>query len=99
MAYRKREVATRAAASCSLPQLIARNAPLESGSLLVLMYERAQAQMNPGDKQGVGSWIKESLDKHGLPSLIRFGRRDRATVLRRDEFIQWFEPLLTKQEA
>jgi len=83
--------------TCALPQLIARNATLEAGLLLVLMYEQGQVQMN--DRQGVASWLKETLDKHGMPSLIRFGRKDRATVLRRDEFIAWFTPFLNSREA
>ena len=99
MVYPKKNVAQGAAAQCNLPQLIARNAPLESGTLLVLMYERFQAQMTNSDKQGVAAWIKQTLDSHGLPSLVRYGRKDRATVLRRDEFIQWFTPLLSKKEA
>ncbi|WP_287127891.1 hypothetical protein [Candidatus Cyanaurora vandensis] len=99
MAYRKHEAATNMVASCPLPNLIAHNAPLTSGSLLVLMYERLQFQMSPTERQGVGSWIKECVDKHGLPSLIRFGHRDRATVFRKDEFTQWFTPLMAKKEA
>jgi len=99
MVYRSKDYAARGGVPCALPQLIARNAPLESGSLLVLMYERFQAQMTPTDKEGVAVWIKGILDQHGLPSLIRFGRKDRATVLRQDEFILWFKPLMNKQEA
>jgi len=99
MAQRRKEASGRSVAPCVLPQLIAHNAPLESGSLLVLMYERFQTQMATSDKQGVGLWVKEVIDQHGLPSLIRFGRRDRATVFRKDEFAPWFIPLLSRKEA
>lgn len=99
MTYRNRQTADYSAVPCNLPFLIAHNAPLDSGSLLVLLYERLQLQMTPSDRQGVGIWLKECVDKHGLPSLLRFGRRDRATVYRKDEFAPWFAPLMNKKEA
>ncbi len=99
MVYQKREAVPRAATSCALPQLITRNAPLGSDNLLVLMYDGRQVPMPSAEKQGVSAWLKEAIAKYGMPSLIRFGRKDRAFVLRRDEFIGWFTPLLDKKEA
>jgi len=97
--YQKREVAQRGVVPCVLPQLIARNAALDAGNLLVLMYERGQVQMDPNGTIGVGAWLKENIDQYGMPSIIRFGRKDRAMVFRRDEFEAWFAPLVTKREA
>ncbi len=76
-----------------LPQLIEQDAPLQSRSQLIMMYDRFQAEM-PTGSLGVGSWIRQFIDEHGLPSLIRFGQSNRLRVFRRDEFQPWFEPLM-----
>ncbi|NCJ05854.1 hypothetical protein GS597_04880 [Synechococcales cyanobacterium C] len=68
-----------------LHQLIEQDAPLRSGGLLVLMYGLFQAEMPAGGHQGIASWLKERIQKDGLPSLVRFGNHSRAQVLRRDQ--------------
>ncbi|MBW4522842.1 MAG: hypothetical protein KME16_24660 [Scytolyngbya sp. HA4215-MV1] len=78
----------------SLTRLIEQDAPLQTHSLLVLMYGPFQAEMAPEAGQGVASWIKDCLRKHGLPSLVRFDYRRRAQVFRRDQFQSWLEPLM-----
>ena len=80
----------------SLTRLIEQDAPLQTHSLLVLMYGPFQAEMAPEAGQGVASWIKDCLQKHGLPSLVRFDYRRRAQVFRRDQFQPWLAPLLAK---
>ncbi|MBD2101340.1 hypothetical protein [Leptolyngbya sp. FACHB-261] len=77
-----------------LPQLIEQDAPLQSRSQLIMMYDRFQAEMPIQGSLGVGSWIRQFLQEHGLPSLIRFGQSNRLRVFRRDEFQPWFEPLM-----
>lgn len=79
----------------NLATLIARDAPLQAHTLLVMMYERFQAEMLPESDYGVASWMQERIRQHGLPSLIRFGRRHRAQVFRRDQFQALLEPLAT----
>lgn len=80
----------------SLTNLIERDAPLQAHSMLVLMYGPFQAEMVPEEGQGVASWLKECVRKHGIPSLLRFDYRRRAQVFRRDQFQPWLEPLLTQ---
>lgn len=80
----------------SLTNLIERDAPLQAHSMLVLMYGPFQAEMIPNEGQGVASWLKECVRKHGIPSLLRFDYRRRAQVFRRDQFQPWLEPLLTQ---
>ncbi|MBW4580063.1 MAG: hypothetical protein KME42_10885 [Tildeniella nuda ZEHNDER 1965/U140] len=80
----------------SLTSLIERDAPLQAHSMLVLMYGPFQAEMVPEEGQGVASWLKECVRKHGIPSLLRFDYRRRAQVFRRDQFQPWLEPLLTQ---
>ncbi|MBW4691138.1 MAG: hypothetical protein KME27_05160 [Lyngbya sp. HA4199-MV5] len=80
----------------SLTKLIERDAPLQAHSLLVLMYGPFQAEMVPEEGQGVASWLRECVRKHGIPSLLRFDYRRRAQVFRRDQFQPWLEPLLTQ---
>ncbi|MBW4470111.1 MAG: hypothetical protein KME45_06865 [Stenomitos rutilans HA7619-LM2] len=80
----------------SLTNLIERDAPLQAHSMLVLMYGPFQAEMIPEEGQGVASWLKECVRKHGIPSLLRFDYRRRAQVFRRDQFQPWLEPLLTQ---
>lgn len=83
--------------TCStLTSLIEQDAPLQSHSGLVLMYGPFQAEMVPEHGQGVASWLRECVRKHGLPSLVRYDYRHRAQVFRRDQFQPWLEPLLTK---
>lgn len=77
----------------SLVALIEQDAPLQANSLLVLMYSSFQTQLEPETKLGVGSWLKERIRTHGLPSLVRFGSRHRAQVLCQDQFKSWLEPL------
>jgi hypothetical protein len=79
-----------------LAQLIEQDAPLHTNSLLVLMYGSFQAAMEPQAKQGVGSWLKEHIQKYGLPSLVRFGSRHRAQVFCREQFQALFEPLVAE---
>jgi hypothetical protein len=80
----------------SLTSLIERDAPLQAHSMLVLMYGPFQAEMIPEEGQGVASWLKECVRKHGIPSLLRFDYRRRAQVFRRDQFQPWLETLLTE---
>jgi hypothetical protein len=82
------------ARTSNLPRLIDMNAPLSSHSTLVLMYGPFQAEMKSEAGQGVATWIKDCLNKHGLPSLVRFDHRHRAQIYRRDEFQAWLEPLM-----
>lgn len=81
----------------SLAKLIEQDAPLQANSQLLLMYGPFQTEMLPESRQGVASWIKDCLRKHGLPSLVRFDYRRRAQVFRRDEFQPWLEPLIERQ--
>lgn len=81
----------------SLAKLIEQDAPLQTNSQLVLMYGPFQTEMLPEAGQGVASWIKDCLRKHGLPSLVRFDYRRRAQIFRRDEFQPWLEPLIERQ--
>ncbi len=80
----------------SLTSLIERDAPLQSHSSLVLMYGPFQAEMMPQAGQGVASWLKECVHRHGIPSLVRFDYRHRAQIFRRDQFQPWLESLLAK---
>lgn len=79
-----------------LATLIEQDAPLSHQSSLVLMYGPFQAEMQANDRQGVGSWIRNCLNQHGLPSLIRFDYRRRAQVLRRDQFQPWLDGLMNQ---
>lgn len=81
----------------SLTRLIEQDAPLQTNSQLVLMYGPFQTEMLPEAGQGVASWIKDCLRKHGLPSLVRFDYRRRAQIFRRDQFQAWLEPLMERQ--
>jgi hypothetical protein len=76
-----------------LTKLIEQNAPLSNRSQLVLMYGPFQAEMPAEGTQGVASWLKACLEKHGVPSLVRFDDRRRAQVFRRDQFQPWFDTL------
>jgi hypothetical protein len=76
-----------------LSKLIEENAPLGNRSQLVLMYGPFQAEMPPEGTQGVASWLRDCIVKHGVPSLVRFDDRRRAQVFRRDQFQPWFETL------
>jgi hypothetical protein len=78
----------------SLSHLIAQDAPLQTHSQLVLMYGPFQAEMLPEANQGVASWLKDCVRKHGLPSLVRFDYRRKAQIFRRDQFQPWLDPLL-----
>jgi hypothetical protein len=80
----------------SLATLIERDAPLQTHNGLVLMYGPFQAEMLPAQEQGVASWLRECVRKHGIPSLLRFDYGRRAQVFRRDQFQPWLEPLLSK---
>ena len=80
----------------SLTSLIESDAPLQANSVLVLMYGPFQAEMVPQEGQGVASWLRECVRKHGIPSLLRFDYRHRAQIYRRDEFQSWLEPLMTQ---
>lgn len=80
----------------NLTSLIERDAPLQANSVLVLMYGPFQAEMVPQEGQGVASWLKECVRKHGIPSLVRFDYRHRAQIYRRDQFQPWLEPLISK---
>ncbi|NJP09410.1 MAG: hypothetical protein HC866_07930 [Leptolyngbyaceae cyanobacterium RU_5_1] len=82
-----------------LTGLIEQDAPLKTDSTLVLMYGPFQAEMVPNNGQGVASWLRECVRKHGLPSLVRFDQRRRAQVFRRDQFQPWLEPLLSKSAS
>lgn len=79
-----------------LASLIAQDAPLKTNSSLVLMYGPFQAEMGSGNSQGVASWLRDCVRKHGLPSLVRFDYRQRAQVFRRDQFEPWLQPFLNK---
>ena len=83
-------------ANPSLTNLIEHDAPLQAHSMLVLMYGPFQAEMIPEEGQGVASWLKECVRKHGIPSLLRFDYRRRAQVFRRDQFQPWLEPLIAQ---
>ncbi|MGI0487860.1 hypothetical protein ACN4EK_20660 [Pantanalinema rosaneae CENA516] len=76
--------------------LIAQDAPLQTHSTLLLMYGPFQAEMLPEHKQGVASWLRDCVRKHGLPSLVRFDYRHRAQIFRRDQFQSWLEPLVSQ---
>ncbi|NDJ15728.1 hypothetical protein [Myxacorys almedinensis] len=78
----------------NLTALIERDAPLQSHSHLVLMYGPFQTEMVPEAGQGVASWIKDCIRRHGLPSLVRFDYHRRAQIFRRDQFQPWLEPLI-----
>lgn len=82
-----------------LPQMIQDNATLQSRNQLLLMYSSFQAEMPSDGSTRIGNWIQAHLQQHGLPSLIRFGPRYRPQVLRRDEFIEWFHPLLSQPSS
>lgn len=77
-----------------LTRLIEEDAPLYSNSHLLLMYGPFQAEMPCDSGQGVASWLRDCLVKHGIPSLVRFDQRQRAQVFRRDQFQPWFEEIL-----
>jgi hypothetical protein len=77
-----------------LTRLIAEDAPLYSNSHLLLMYGPFQAEMPADSEQGVAAWLKECVQKHGIPSLVRFDQRQRAQVFRRDQFQPWFDEIL-----
>lgn len=79
-----------------LVSLIAQDAPLQTHSTLVLMYGPFQAEMSSAQGQGVASWLRDCVKKHGLPSLVRFDYRRRAQIFRRDQFQSWLEPLATQ---
>ncbi|KAM3101288.1 hypothetical protein ACKFKF_09045 [Phormidesmis sp. 146-12] len=81
----------------NLTKLIEQDSPLQTHSQLVLMYGPFQTEMLPEAGQGVASWIKDCLRKHGLPSLVRFDYRRRAQIFRRDQFQPWLEPLMERQ--
>jgi hypothetical protein len=78
----------------SLPQLIEQDAPLQVNTQIVLMYGPFQAELLPEAGQGVASWLKDCVRKHGLPSLVRFDYRRKAQIFRRDQFQPWLEPLM-----
>ncbi len=80
----------------SLTKLIEQDAPLHSGSLLVLMYGPFQAVMAPGAGKGIASWLKEQVALNGFPSLVRFGSHHRAQVFRLDQLQPVLESLITK---
>ncbi|AGY60394.1 hypothetical protein [Gloeobacter kilaueensis] len=75
-----------------LPRLMREDAPLQASNTLVLMFGPHQAELSPSSRQGVRSWILAQIAQNGLPSLVRFGRRDRPSVYRRDEFVVWLTP-------
>ncbi len=76
--------------------LIERDAPLQTHAALVLMYGPFQAEMQADKGQGVASWLRECVSKHGIPSLVRFDYRRRAQIFRRDQFESWLEPMTVK---
>lgn len=86
-------------ASSFLTNLIEQDAPLNTHSTLVLMYGPFQAEMAAENGQGVASWLRDCVHKHGLPSLVRFDYRHRAQVFRRDQFQPWLEPFLSKNAS
>lgn len=77
-----------------LTRLIEEDAPLYSNSHLLLMYGPFQVVMPCDSGQGVASWLRDCLNQHGIPSLVRFDQRQRAQVFRRDQFQPWFDGLL-----
>lgn len=83
-----------ASALSPLPRLIQENALLQSRNQLLLMYSSFQTEMPADGKTGIGTWIQGRLHEHGMPSLVRFGPRSRPQVLRRDEFVEWFNSVL-----
>ena len=91
-----RRPGTQADSKTNLPRLIEQDAPLQNHNLLVLMYGSFQSEMMPQERQGVGSWLKERIQKHGLPSLVRFGSHRRAQVFSRTQFQAWLEPLVAE---
>jgi hypothetical protein len=86
-------------ASTFLANLIEQDAPLKTHSTLVLMYGPFQAEMGANNSQGVASWLRDCVNKHGLPSLVRFDYRQRAQVFRRDQFQPWLEPFLSQNAS
>ncbi len=86
----------RSRGASSLPQLLEENAVLQSRNQLLLMYSSFQTEMPSDGNTRIGTWLQSHLQEHGLPSLIRFGPRYRPQVLRRDEFKEWFAPLLSQ---
>jgi hypothetical protein len=78
----------------NLVKLIEQDAPLQNHTCLVLMYGPFQAEMAPGVNQGVATWLKNCLNQHGIPSLVRFDYRQRAQIFRRDQFQPWFDQLM-----
>ncbi|NJR50712.1 MAG: hypothetical protein HC780_15220 [Leptolyngbyaceae cyanobacterium CSU_1_3] len=89
-----RHTAQRSSSHPNLTKLIEQDSPLQTHTQLVLMYGPFQTEMLPQANQGVASWIKDCLRKHGLPSLVRFDYRRRAQIFRRDQFQPWLEPLM-----
>lgn len=85
-----------AALCADLATLIEQDAPLKSHTGLVLMYGPFQAEMQAEQGQGVASWLRDCVRKHGLPSLVRLDYRRRAQVLRRDQFQPLLEPLMAR---
>ncbi len=81
--------------SSVLPRLIQEDATLEARSQLLLMYSSFQTEMPSDGKTGVGTWLRDRLKEYGMPSLVRFGPRSRPKVLRRDEFVDWFQVSLS----
>jgi hypothetical protein len=53
------------------------------------MFNGTQSEMPSNQSQGIRTWLQAEMALHGLPSLVRFGRRDRPSVYRRDEFVLW----------
>lgn len=82
-----------------LSSLIEQDAPLKGHSALVLMYGPFQAEMQPENGQGIASWLRDCVRKHGLPSLVRFDYRQRAQIFRRDQFQPWLEPLMSRKAS
>jgi hypothetical protein len=78
----------------SLPRLIEQDALLQTNTQIVLMYGPFQAELLPEAGQGVASWLRDCVRKHGLPSLLRFDYRRKAQIFRRDQFAPWLEPLM-----
>ena len=78
----------------SLLRLIEQDALLQTNTQIVLLYGPFQAELLPEAGQGVASWLKDCVRKHGLPSLVRFDYRRKAQIFRRDQFQPWLEPLM-----
>jgi hypothetical protein len=78
----------------NLMHLIQQDAPLRGRSQLVLMYGPFQAEMTTEAGEGVATWLKSCLSKHGIPSLVRFDDRRAAQVYRRDQFQPWVAHLM-----